>query len=197
MIDLVIFDLDGTLIRLPVRYDFLRNELKGQFQIEGEFFLIPTILNKTKGNEKLKKSAFDFICTEEYRAIDELVAYEGSVELLRDLHVMNKKLALVTLQCRKAALKILDVLDMKDLFSNIFTREDYTNRYDQIINTMDVLKIDQTQTLMVGDRINDFESATKAGCQSIIIRRNDQSPVKDMHFVKDNLELKNELIRLL
>lgn len=197
MIDLVIFDLDGTLIRLPVRYDFLRNELKEQFQIEGEFFLIPTILNKTKGNEKLKKSAFDFICTEEYRAIDELVAYEGSVELLRDLHVMNKKLALVTLQCRKAALKILDVLDMKDLFSNIFTREDYTNRYDQIINTMDVLKIDQTQTLMVGDRINDFESATKAGCQSIIIRRNDQSPVKDMHFVKDNLELKNELIRLL
>lgn len=197
MIDLVIFDLDGTLIRLPVRYDFLRNELKEQFQIEGEFFLIPTILNKTKGNEKLKKNAFDFICTEEYRAIDELVAYEGSVELLRDLHVMNKKLALVTLQCRKAALKILDVLDMKDLFSNIFTREDYTNRYDQIINTMDVLKIDQTQTLMVGDRINDFESATKAGCQSIIIRRNDQSPVKDMHFVKDNLELKNELIRLL
>ena len=70
MIDLVIFDLDGTLIRLPVRYDFLRNELKEQFQIEGEFFLIPTILNKTKGNEKLKKSAFDFICTEEYRAID-------------------------------------------------------------------------------------------------------------------------------
>jgi len=197
MIDLVIFDLDGTLIRLPVRYDFLRNELKEQFQIEGEFFLIPTILNKTKGNEKLKKSAFDFICTEEYRAIDELVAYEGAVELLRDLHVMNKKLALVTLQCRKAALKILDVLDMKDLFSNIFTREDYTNRYDQIINTMDVLKINQTQTLMVGDRINDFESATKAGCQSIIIRRNDQSPVKDMHFVKDNLELKNELIRLL
>ena len=110
---------------------------------------------------------------------------------------MNKKLALVTLQCRKAALKILDVLDMKDLFSNIFTREDYTNRYDQIINTMDVLKINQTQTLMVGDRINDFESATKAGCQSIIIRRNDQSPVKDMHFVKDNLELKNELIPLL
>ena len=50
---------------------------------------------------------------------------------------------------------------------------------------------------MVGDRINDFESATKAGCQSIIIRRNDQSPVKDMHFVKDNLELKNELIPLL
>ena len=116
MIDLVIFDLDGTLIRLPVRYDFLRNELKEQFQIEGEFFLIPTILNKTKGNEKLKKSAFDFICTEEYRAIDELVAYEGAVELLRDLHIMNKKLALVTLQCRKAALKILDVLDMKDLF---------------------------------------------------------------------------------
>ena len=154
MIDLVIFDLDGTLIRIPVRYDFLRNELKEQFQIEGEFFLIPTILNKTKGNEKLKKSAFDFICTEEYRAIDELVAYEGAVELLRDLHVMNKKLALVTLQCRKAALKILDVLNMKDLFSNIFTREDYTNRYDQIINTMDVLKINQTQPLMVGDRIN-------------------------------------------
>ena len=52
MIELVIFDLDGTLIKLPVRYDFLRNELKNKFNIQGELFLIPMILDKTKENEE-------------------------------------------------------------------------------------------------------------------------------------------------
>ena len=55
LIELVIFDLDGTLIKLPVRYDWLRTELKDKFKIEGEFFLIPMIVDSTKGKDELKR----------------------------------------------------------------------------------------------------------------------------------------------
>jgi phosphoglycolate phosphatase-like HAD superfamily hydrolase len=52
-------------------------------------------------------------------------------------------------------------------------------------------------TLMIGDRINDFESAEKIGCKSIIIRRGEQEGNDKMNWVKDNLQLKDELIKIL
>lgn len=196
MIELVIFDLDGTLVRLPVRYDLLRNKLKEKFNIEGEFFIIPTIIEKTKGNDELKKEAFEFICEEECNAINELEIYEGVINIIKELHLKDKKIALVTLQCERAATTILEIIGIRNLFSNIFTREDYTNRYEQIINTMNKIGTKSEQTLMIGDRINDFESAEKAGCESIIIRRNIKTDSKMKH-VKDDIELKREISDLL
>ena len=203
VIELVIFDLDGTLVRLPVRYDLLRNKLKEKFNIEGEFFIIPTILSKTKGNDELKKEAFEFICNEECNAINELEIYEGVIKIIKEIHSKDKKIALVTLQCERAATTILEIIGIRDLFSNIFTRDNYTNRYEQIINTMNKIEIKSNQTLMIGDRINDFESAKKAGCESIIIRRGKMKTDTnigfdhEMKYVKDDIELKREISNLL
>ncbi|MBH59158.1 MAG: hypothetical protein CMO19_01915 [Thaumarchaeota archaeon] len=193
MIELVIFDLDGTLIKLPVRYDFLRNELKDRFGIQGESFLIPMILENTKDNNEIKNQAFDLICKEECNAINDLEIHEGAIEVIKEIHSKNKKIALVTLQCERAANQILDIMGIKDLFLNIFTRDDYTDRYEQIINTMKKFDSTADKTLMIGDRINDFDSAEKAGCESIIIRRGDQQGNERMNWVKDNIELKKEI----
>lgn len=197
MIELVIFDLDGTLVKLPVRYDLLRTKLKEKFNIEGEFFIIPTIIEKTKGNDELKKEAFEFICDEECNAINGLEIYEGVVDIIKELRLKDKKIALVTLQCERAATTILEIIGIRDLFSNIFTRDDYTNRYEQIINTMNKIEIKPNQTLMIGDRINDFESAEKAGCEAIIIRRGDMKTDIAMKYVRDDIELKREMSNLL
>ena len=44
-IKLVIFDLDGTLIRLPIRYEVIFEKLQNLFDTQDEFKpLIPTIL---------------------------------------------------------------------------------------------------------------------------------------------------------
>ena len=197
MIELVIFDLDGTLIKLPVRYDFLRNELRNNFNIQGESFLIPMILEKTQDNNKVKREAFELICKEECNAIDGLGVHEGAIEVIKEIHSKNKKIALVTLQCERAANQILEIMGIKDLFLNIFTRDNYTDRYEQIIKTMREFDITADKTLMIGDRINDFESAEKVGCKSIIIRRGDQDGNDKMNWVKDNLQLKDELIKIL
>ena len=197
MIELVIFDLDGTLIKLPVRYDFLRNELRNNFNIQGESFLIPMILEKTQDNNKVKREAFELICKEECNAIDGLEIHESAIEVIKEIHSKNKKIALVTLQCERAAKQILDIMGIKDLFLNIFTRDDYTDRYEQIINTMKIFDSTADKTLMIGDRINDFDSAEKAGCKSIIIRRGNQEGDDKMNWVKDNLQLKDELSKIL
>ena len=197
MIELIIFDLDGTLIKLPVRYDFLRNELRDNFSIQGESFLIPMILEKTQDNNKVKREAFELICKEECNAIDGLEIHESAIEVIKEIHSKNKKIALVTLQCERAANQILDIMGIKDLFLNVFTRDDYTDRYEQIIKTMNKFDSTADNTLMIGDRINDFDSAEKAGCKSIIIRRGNQEGDDKMNWVKDNLQLKDELNKIL
>jgi len=197
LIELVIFDLDGTLIKLPVRYDFLRNELRDKFSIQGELFLIPMILERTKDNNTVKNEAFELICKEECNAIDGLEVYEGAIEAIKEIHSKNKKIALVTLQCERAANQILEIMGIRDLFLNIFTRDDYTDRSEQIIETMREFNITADKTMMIGDRINDFESAEKVGCKSIIIRRGDQDGNDKMNWVKDNIQLKDELIKIL
>ena len=197
MIVLIIFDLDGTLIKLPVRYEFLRNELRDKFNIQGESFLIPMILEKTQGSNKVKRDAFELICKEECNAIDGLEIHESAIEVIKEIHSKNKKIALVTLQCERAANQILDIMGIKDLFLNIFTRDDCTDRYEQIINTMKKLDSTADKTLVIGDRINDFDSAEKAGCKSIIIRRGNQKGDDKMNWVKDSLQLKDELSKIL
>jgi phosphoglycolate phosphatase-like HAD superfamily hydrolase len=197
LIELVIFDLDGTLIKLPVRYDLLRTELKDKFKIEGEFFLIPMIVDSTNGKDELKRDAFELICQEECNSINNLEIHEGAIEVIKEIHARNKKLAMVTLQCERAANQILEIMGIKNLFSNIFTRDNYTNRYDQIIHTMKKFDVNALETLMIGDRINDFESAEKAGCKSIIIRRGEQEGNNDMNWVKNNMQLKDEIVKIL
>ena len=47
MINGIIFDLDGTLIRLPIRYEVIFEKLQNLFDTQDEFKpLIPTILEK-------------------------------------------------------------------------------------------------------------------------------------------------------
>ena len=155
------------------------------------------ILERTKDNNTVKNEAFELICKEECNAIDGLEVYEGAIEVIKEIHSKNKKIALVTLQCERAANQILDIMGIKDLFLNIFTRDDYTDRYEQIINTMKIFDSTADKTLMIGDRINDFDSAEKAGCKSIIIRRGNQEGDDKMNWVKDNLQLKDELNKIL
>ena len=56
--------------------------------------------------------------------------------------------------------------------------------------------VNALETLMIGDRINDFESAEKAGCKSIIIRRGEQEGNNDMNWVKNNMQLKDEIAKI-
>ena len=48
----IIFDLDGTLVNLPVRYELIQKKLKKLFNTESEFTpLIPSIIEQANGNQ--------------------------------------------------------------------------------------------------------------------------------------------------
>ncbi len=168
----VIFDLDGTLIRLPVRYDLLRDQLRRLFQSKSDFFqLIPSIVDQAKGDPTMVRTAFELICVEELLGTTKIVIIKGALDLLHQLKSDNKILGLVTLQCRKAARHIINNVEMEGLFSSILTRDESYDRHDQIEKTLGSLGLLPDETIVIGDRLNDIEAAERAGCKSILVGR--------------------------
>ena len=75
----IIFDLDGTLVKLPIRYDIVQKKLKELFKTESNFSpLISSIIERSNGNSSMINNAFELICAEE------LIASESLEEIDRE-----------------------------------------------------------------------------------------------------------------
>lgn len=169
MIQAIIFDLDGTLIRLPVQYEKVYDYMKNLFQTSENFQpLIPSII-KNSGHDKVKlNDAFEFLCKQEDIAFDKLEIIDNSIEILNYFHSKNLSICLVTMQCRKVAEKILSKMGVSTIFSSIITRDESHDRLEQIKETIIRLKFPPQKILVVGDRIHDMECAKNAQCQYIL-----------------------------
>ena len=172
MIKGIIFDLDGTLIRLPIRYDLVQNNLKKIFNTQDEFKpLLEDIINFAKGNSVKIKEAFESICEEENKAVDNLEIIENAFDVLQFFKSKQLKLGLVTLQCRKAVEKIFVRSDQLNVFSSVISRDESYDRKEQIEKILEKIQLLPDETIVVGDRIHDIMSARKVGCRAILVNR--------------------------
>jgi len=165
----IIFDLDGTLIQLPVNYEIVQNNLKEFFKTSENLKpLIPTIIKLSKNDQNKINTSFELICKEEVLASKNFKIMTDAVEILHFLKSKNFSLCLVTMQCRDALEKILRKMDVLDLFDSIISRDDSYDRFEQIKNSLKNINLKPSDVLVVGDRIYDVESAKKAGCIPIL-----------------------------
>ena len=183
----IIFDLDGTLIKLPIRYELIQKKLKELFKTESEFTpLIPSIIEHSSNNQNLLDSAFELLCDEELIACEYLEEIQGVQELIDDILSKNYTISLVTMQCKKVAEIILEKINMSEKFSSVITRDDSTERFTQIKKTCELLNFVSSDVTVIGDRIHDINSAKKAGCSSILVNRPDQNSRK-LHELRNTL----------
>ena len=165
-----IFDLDGTLVTLPINYDELRMEMKKFFNVDYDFFrIIQTAVSLSKDDKNILEEAFEIICEKENDAIKGIKINDHAKDVLQLVKSKGCNMALVTLQCRKAAEKILEIMEVKDLFSHIITRDESYDRFEQIMKIINDMSISGDNTTMIGDRLNDVECSLRAGCKSVII----------------------------
>ena len=62
----LIFDLDGTLVKLPIRYELLQKNLKEFFNVQNNLSpLIPSIIEYAQNNQNMIDEAFELVCKEE------------------------------------------------------------------------------------------------------------------------------------
>ena len=192
MIKGVIFDLDGTLIQLPINYDLIQKNLKEFFNISENLKpLIPTIIELSKNDQNKIKTAFSLICKEEILASKNFEIMNEAVEILKFLKSKNLILCLVTMQCRAALNEILYKMNILDLFDFVISRDENYDRFEQIQNSLNNISLNSSEVLVIGDRIHDVESAKKAGCIPILkINKINKNPSFDCRIIRNLIEIK-------
>ena len=160
---LVIFDLDGTLVSLPVDYDGLKLEIR---RILGTDDISPISEKLSKIDNTSRRKVFEVWTKFELEALPRLKLIEEGIKLYHKYH--NKARCLVTLQGRRITEAILRRLNIS--FDFIVTREDSLFRSEQIKIVIQKFRVKPADTLMIGDRESDKKAAEKVGCRFIYVK---------------------------
>jgi phosphoglycolate phosphatase-like HAD superfamily hydrolase len=156
-VEATIFDLDGTLVCLPIDYDALFDTFR---KIMNTNDVRPIVDKVSKLDSQTRLNVFAAWDEAELAvAKDSTVCKEGSILYHKYL---KKPKALVTLQGRKAVAQILRCFHFS--FDVVVTREDSLFRADQLKLAISKLKVAEANILFVGNTDGDSEAAKTVGC---------------------------------
>lgn len=174
-----VFDLDGTLISLPVEWDKVREDLRGLTGTSLEFapFFLD-VQNVVAKDPLLLGPVMRTIDKYEALAVPQARLEDGAMDALSSLSG-RAELSLVTMQGRAACDRVLQVLDIGRFFASSFTREDSMERTAQVRMALRSLGAKEAESVFVGDRINDLKAARSAGVRFVMIRKRPDSPPAD------------------
>ncbi|HUH99697.1 MAG TPA: HAD hydrolase-like protein [Nitrososphaerales archaeon] len=177
-----VFDLDGTLISLPVEWDKVRQELQKLTGTDLKFapFFID-VQTLVADDPLLLEPIMRTIDEYEARALPGVKLEEGAESALSALSI-RAKLSLVTMQGRAACDEILEKLDIERFFASSFTREDSMDRTTQLRMALESMEAKVGDSFFVGDRINDLNAARATGVRFVMIRKRPDTPPADAVF---------------
>jgi HAD superfamily hydrolase (TIGR01549 family) len=163
LIEAVIFDLDGTLIHLPVDYVKLFKEFREIMHVDN---VQPVTEVVSKLDKKTRQQIFKVWDKAELAAAPNIKINKEGMEIYKRFSMKAK--AMVTMQGEAVVKKILPHLMLS--FDSTVTREDSLNRTQQLENAAEKLKIQLVTILFVGNTENDALAAEKVGCQFLMVK---------------------------
>ncbi len=96
--------------------------------------------------------------------------YKGVPETLQDLQEMGLRLAIVTTRSRRDVLKALRRLSIDAYFEVIIAREDAERGKpfpEPVLKALEYLRLEPSETVMVGDMPTDIQAGRRAGTRTI------------------------------
>jgi len=181
----LVTDLDGTLIRLPVDWDYIREKVRLFLKTEHPLKPLIQSIDEIVHDEALIRAVFSIIEEYEVKAIKTIRREPELREFLVDLKNRGIRIALVTQQGTRPAKIALYKLGILDLFDLIITRDIIRRREDQLRKVLEITDIDASEVLFIGDAPWDYEAGTSLGCITIIVgSRVPNAPVRVDNFLE-------------
>jgi phosphoglycolate phosphatase len=102
---------------------------------------------------------------------DEIVLFDGTLEMVRALKERNHWLAVATGKTRRGLEVALDASPLRGLFDATRTADETRSKPDPMMlhELMHELGATPSRTLMVGDTTHDLQLAANAGCASVAV----------------------------
>lgn len=180
--DLVIFDLDGTLIDSSDDIAWAANKslaFMGYGEKDTEVIKesigwgVKTLLERLmpgEGEEGIHTARGKFIEYYWEHLNVKTTLYPGVLDTLKYLKGVNKKMAIVTNKQIKFSEKILEELAIREMFDMVLGGDSLANRKphpEPVENVISTLSADKEKTVIVGDSPADCEAGKGAGIFTI------------------------------
>jgi len=159
-----IFDLDGTLVNLPIDYDALYAEFRKIIGIQN---IEPITKTVAALSETLRGKVYETWTIAESVILPKMTIVKEGAELYEQYSEIPK--ALVTMQGKKTVEKILSTLSLS--FQAVLTREDSLDRTAQITLALEKLRLKPRNVIVIGDRETDKTVAEKVGCKFKMVKK--------------------------
>jgi HAD superfamily hydrolase (TIGR01549 family) len=158
-----IFDLDGTLVNLPINYEALYEEFK---KITGIQNIEPVTESVAALDVALKGKVFEAWAVAEFAVLPKMTPVPKGLKLYQQYD--DRMCGLVTMQGKKTVERILKTLNLS--FQAIVTREDSLDRTTQIRIAIGKLRLEPESVIVIGDRETDKTAAEKVGCKFKMVK---------------------------
>jgi phosphoglycolate phosphatase-like HAD superfamily hydrolase len=163
VIEAVVFDLDGTLLWLPIDYEALFEEFKRIMRVNEVRPLVDAV---SGANGKTRELVFKAWDKAEKAVSGRVTVNEAGMETYRKF--VSKPKALVTLRGKAIAKAILKQFNLT--FDFVVTREDALFRVAQLTKAISLLGFEPKNVLFIGNTEGDTAAAEKVGCQFLRIK---------------------------
>ncbi len=198
--NIIVFDLDGTIVRLSVDWMSLKEKLYNEYKkIHSEdcsFESISTCLSKLieKGDEEVLGNFFEIIRQYELVNIYDNQPIKETIFFINNLEIFgldkSVKLAILSLNTRKTIITSLKLANISYKFDYIIGREDVRNWKpdpEGLLRIQDFYKVKKEEMIYFGDLKKDILTGKSAGIDVFLI----EDLINFVNKEKENLEFKN------
>jgi AHBA synthesis associated protein len=175
-LDAVVFDLDGVLVNsfevMCLAFAHAYREVVGDGEPPFEVYrthlggYFPEIMRKMGLPLELEGP----FVSESYRLASRVPLYAGVREMLTELHDRGIRTAVATGKSGVRARSLLDGLGVLHLFDHVIGSDEVARPKpapDIVLHALELMDVDKSAAVMIGDAVYDLESARSAGVMAI------------------------------